>query len=364
MTPFKLFLPVLVLIFFCSGTFAQAPKYSNEFLSIGVGGRGLAMSNSQAATVNDASSSFWNPAGLSLVKGSVQAMFMHSEYFAGIAKYDFIGLVAKVDATRALAFSFIRFAVDDIPDTTELIDASGNIDYDRLKSFSAADYAFMISYAVQSKIQGLRYGGSAKVVHRTAGDFAHSWGFGLDLGVQYEKNKWRFGLMGKDITTTFNSWTFNTDKIAGVFSTTENEIPQNSTELTLPKLILGLGYKFDVGKKFTVLPEVDVDMTFDGQRNVVISGNPMSADPHLGLEIGYDDFIFLRAGVNNIQQVKDQEGAKSTIFQPNMGVGLKLKNLHIDYALTNIGSQETLYSHVISLKFDIYKHKTPASTDK
>jgi hypothetical protein len=352
----KFILPVLILI--SSASFAQAPKYSNEFLSIGVGGRGLGMSNAQSASVNDASAAFWNPAGLSLVKGSVQAMGMHSEYFAGIAKYEYLGLVAKVDATRALAFSFIRFAVDDIPDTTELIDASGNIDYDKLKSFSAADYAFLLSYALQSKIAGLRYGGSVKVVHRTAGDFAHSWGFGLDLGAQYEKNHWQFGLMGKDITTTFNSWTFNTDKLAGVFSTTENEIPKNSTELTLPKLILGLGYKVNIAKKFTVLPELDVDMTFDGQRNVVISGNPVSADPHLGFEIGYDDFIFLRGGVNNIQQVKDQEGAKSTIFQPNMGIGLRLKNLTIDYALTNIGSQETLYSHVFSLKLDIYKHKT------
>jgi hypothetical protein len=33
-----------------------------------------------------------------------------------------------------------------------------------------------------------------------------------------------------------------------------------------------------------------------------------------------------------------------------------LKNLSIDYALTNIGSQETLYSNVFSLKLDIYKH--------
>ena len=355
-----IFLPAILL--FALSASAQAPKYSNEFLSIGVGGRGLGMSNAQSATVNDASSAFWNPAGLSLVKGSVQAMGMHSEYFAGIAKYEYLGLVARVDATRALAFSFIRFAVDDIPDTTELIDASGNIDYDKLKSFSAADYAFMLSYALQSKITGLRYGGTVKVVHRTAGDFAHSWGFGLDLGAQYDKNKWKFGLMAKDITTTFNAWTFNTDKIAGVFSTTDNEIPKNSTELTLPKLILGAAYKFDIGKKFSVLPELDVDMTFDGQRNVVISGDPISADPHLGLEIGYDDFIFLRGGVNNIQQVKDQEGAKSTIFQPNMGIGIRLKNLTIDYALTNIGSQETLYSNVFSLKLDIYKHKT--TTDK
>ena len=355
MKRYTLLLPAFTL--FMQSVFAQAPKYSNEFLSIGVGGRGLGMSNAQSATVNDASAAFWNPAGLSLVKGGVQAMGMHSEYFAGIAKYEYIGLVAKTSETRALSFSFIRFAVDEIPNTLELIDASGYIDYTKVTSFSAADYAFMISYALQSQIPGLRYGGTVKVVHRSIGKFGHAWGFGLDLGTQYDKNKWQFGLMAKDITTTFNSWSFNTDEVKENYLITNNVVPKNSTEITLPKLQLGVAYKVNITKKITALPELDLDMTFDGQRNVVISGNPISIDPHLGIELGYDDFIFLRGGVNNIQQVKDQEGAKSTIFQPNMGIGIKLRNLTIDYALTNIGSQETLYSNVFSLKLDIYKHK-------
>ena len=46
-----------------------------------------------------------------------------------------------------------------------------------------------------------------------------------------------------------------------------------------------------------------------------------------------------------------------------MGIGIKLRNLTIDYALTNIGSQETPYSNVFSLKLDIYKHKS-TSTEK
>jgi hypothetical protein len=71
--------------------------------------------------------------------------------------------------------------------------------------------------------------------------------------------------------------------------------------------------------------------------------------------MGYGGFLFLRGGVNNIQRVKDIRGTKSTIFQPNMGIGIKLKNLSLDYALTNIGSQETLYSNVFSLKLDIFK---------
>jgi hypothetical protein len=350
---------ILALIFLNAvNAMAQAPKYSNEFLSIGVGARALGMGGAQVATVSDATSAVWNPAGLPSIKSDVEVAAMHSEYFAGIAKYDYGTIVAKPDASRAVAFSVIRFGVDNIPDTSELIDASGNIDYSRLKSFSAADYAFLFSYALRNKkVAGLQYGGSAKIIHRKVGDFAQAWGFGLDAGAQYDKGNWIFGAMAKDITSTFNAWSFSlSDDFKNVLAVTGNEIPENSLEITLPKLILGAGYKTNISSRFTWLGEANADMTFDGQRNVVMSGKAISADPHLGVEFGYDDFIFLRGGLNNIQYAKDLDGKKSLIFQPNFGIGLRLKNLSIDYALTNIGSQETLYSNVFSLKLDIYKH--------
>ena len=340
-----------------SRVFGQAPKYSNEFLSIGVGGRALGMSNAQVASANDVTSGFWNPAGLTLIKSDLQVTAMHNELFAGIAKYDYIAVATKMDDSRSLCFSIIRLSTDDIPNTLDLIDASGNIHYEKVTSFAAADYAFYFSYAKKTKPEGLRYGGSAKVIHRILGDFGKAWGFGFDLGAQYEKGKWTFGLMGKDVTSTFNGWSYNTDQFADVFALTDNEIPKSSLEITLPKLILAAGYKTSISKKITALTELDADMTFDGQRNVVISSNPISVDPHLGLELGYNDFIFLRTGVMNIQHVKNIGGGTSTIFQPNMGVGIKLKNFSIEYALSNIGSEETPYSNIFSLKLDIYKHK-------
>lgn len=350
---------ILVIVALLSFQFvsAQAPKYSNEFLSIGVGGRALGMSDAQAATVNDVTSGFWNPAGLTLITSDAQVTAMHSEYFAGIAKYDYGAIAKKIDSSHALCFSIIRFSVDDIPNTLDLLDASGNINYDKIKSFAAADYAFYFSYAKKAKLAGLRYGGSAKVIYRNIGDFGKAWGFGFDLGAQYERGKWNFALFGKDVTSTFNAWSFNTDQFAERFIQTGNEVPKNSLEITLPKLILAAAYKTNISKKITILGEVDGDMTFDGQRNVVISTNPVSVDPHLGVEFGYDNFIFLRGGVMNIQRVKNMAGGSSTIYQPNMGLGIKLKNLSIEYALANVGSQETLYSNVFSLKLDIYKHK-------
>ncbi|MGB0882763.1 MAG: hypothetical protein ACPGSO_07390, partial [Vicingaceae bacterium] len=76
-----LFLVILLSTF---SAFAQtsAPKFSNEFLAIGVGARALGMSNAYVTTVNDVTSGYWNPAGLTQIKKDFQIGLMHASYFA------------------------------------------------------------------------------------------------------------------------------------------------------------------------------------------------------------------------------------------------------------------------------------------
>ncbi len=336
--------------------FAQAPKYSNEFLAIGVGARALGMSGAYIAQSNDVTSGYWNPAGLSQIKNNFQVGLMHSEYFAGIAKYDYLGVAAKINPESTLGFSVIRFGVDDIPNTTQLIDNNGQIDYNRITSFTAADYAFIISYARKSKIEGLSYGANAKIIYRHVGDFGKAFGFGLDVGGQYQRGTWKFAAMGRDITSTFNAWSYDLDSaMINSFIKNNNEIPTNSLEVTLPKLVLGVGKQFTIYKKITTYVEANFDFTFDGRRNVAIGGDPVSIDPKFGLQLAYSDFIFVRGGVANIQQTLDIDGKKVTSIQPNIGVGIRIKNFTIDYALSNVGQSVGLLSNVFSLRFDFTK---------
>jgi len=364
---YKKIILLIGLLCFTIVSFSQSPKYSNEFLAIGVGARALGMSNSVVASVDDVTSGYWNPAGLSLIKSDRQLALMHSEYFAGIAKYDYGSLSARIDATSTVGISFIRFGVDKIPDTSELIDSEGNVNYDKIKSFSAADYAFIFSYARKTKIEGFRYGVNVKVIRRVVGDFANSWGFGLDVGAQYDYGKWNFGLTAKDITSTFNAWNYNlNDNMIEVYSQTGNEIPENSMEITMPRLLFGVARKFNISKKFTTLLEVDFDLTTDKKRNVLIKGDPISIDPHMGLEIGYNNFVFLRAGIGNIQDETNMNDETITTFQPNLGIGINIKNVvTIDYALTDIGNSSiALYSNVFSLKVNINKRgASPSVSD-
>jgi len=165
-------------------------------------------------------------------------------------------------------------------------------------------------------------------------------------------------LMARDITTTFNAWSFNlTDEMKEVFTVTENEIPNNSIELTLPKFIFGASRKFTFFNKLNVLPIVDIDVSTDGKRNVLIKSKPFSIDPHIGLELGYTNIVFLRGGIGNIQKETDISNKKITTFQPNVGIGVNIKDVvSIDYALTDIGNSSiALYSNIFSLKVNLNK---------
>lgn len=348
--------PLLVaFLFVCTFAHSQAVrKYSNEFMNIGVDAAALGMANAVTASTNDVNSGYWNPAGLIGVQDK-QISLMHASYFANIAQYDYAGFAMPIDNESAWGLSVIRFGVDDILNTTELIDSEGNIDYNRISLFSTADYGITFSYARKLKIPGFQYGVNAKVIRRIIGDFADSWGFGFDAGIQFERNDWKFGLMVRDITTTYNIWNINEDeynKIKDAIPGQNQELPEDS-EITLPKAQLGMSKKFIIRYDYSILAAVNLNMRFE-QTNDIISTNFASIDPAVGLEFGYTDLVFLRAGVGNFQNVTQLDGTEKVGFQPNIGVGFKYKGIQVDYALTDIGDQSVaLYSNIFSVKVDL-----------
>lgn len=334
-------------------------KYSNEFLTLGVGGRAHGMGGAVAASVSDISASYWNPAGMTSITSVAQFHGMHAEWFAGIAQYDQLSFGKKLSEEHNSygSISLIRMGIDNIPNTLRLIGPDGSINYDRIVTFSAADYAAFLSYARKLGNGGWFAGGSVKVIHRSIGAFGKSWGFGADVGVQYRKEKFAFAIMGRDLTTTFNSWTFSlSDEEKQIFTQTGNDIPVTTLEQTLPTFIVAGAYKLNVGQKSKLLFEVDFDITTDGERNTLISSKAISISPRMGVEFSLVNRIFLRSGISNIQEVKDIADPTQTdfTFQPNAGIGLKLGRLRLDYAFTNIGdvSGSQLYSHIFGLILD------------
>jgi hypothetical protein len=323
-------------------------------MNIGVDAAALAMSGSVTATSNDVNSGYWNPAGLVHLEDNALAL-MHSSYFANIANYNYVAFAMPLDDRSAIGLSVIRFGVDDILDTTKLIDQQGNINYDRINLFSAVDYGVTFSYARKLPIPGLNYGVNAKVIRRIIGDFASSWGFGFDLGIQFETKNWQFGLMARDITTTFNAWAFDQDRLEDIQNAIpgENQEEPEANELTLPKLQLGMAKSFIFDYDYSLKTELDLIVRFE-QNNDIISTSFASITPAFGFEFGYIDLVYLRGGVGNFQNELEFDNTKKLSFQPNLGLGFKYNGVSIDYAITDIGDQSVaLYSNVFSLKIDL-----------
>lgn len=334
--------------------FAQAArKYSNEFMNIGVDAKALGMSHSVTAQTNDVNAGYWNPAGLVHLDDNQMAL-MHSSYFANIANYDYLAYAMPLDKKSAVGVSLIRFAVDDILDTTQLIDDEGNINYDRIELFSTADYGLTFSYAHSLPLDGLNYGINAKVIRRIIGDFANSWGFGLDAGIQFERNTWKFGLMARDITTTFNAWQIDEEKFQDIQDAVEgqNQDLPETTEITIPKLQFGISKTFVFHYDYTLETAVDLQFRFE-ENNDIISSSFVSINPAFGFEFGYLDMVYLRGGMGNFQNELQLDYSEQVTFQPSFGVGFNYKGIQVDYAFTDIGDQSVaLYSNVFSLIMD------------
>ena len=336
----------------------KTPKYSNEFLNVGVGGRALGMGKVQVSLADDATAGYWNPAGLVNQKTKYDGVLMHSELFSGIVKNDYAGFSMKLDDQSALGASIIRLGVDDIANTQNLINEYGYIDYNNIRYFSVADYAVLLSYARQiGSIEGLQVGANAKIIYRNIGDFADAWGFGIDAGVQYRRNGWQLGLMARDITTTYNAWTIHPESFEGP-SAALGTLPKNSTEITLPLFVFGGSRLVKLPGEFTALAALDMELSTDGQRNTLVSSKAVNLDPRAGLELGYKNLVYLRGGVGNAQQVQSFTGSETWKVQPSLGLGVALSGLRLDMALTRLaveklGQRSQPTSIIVSLGYGI-----------
>ncbi len=348
----------LLTLSLCGLVGLSAQKYSNEFLAIGAGARAHGMGTAVVASDTDPTAIYWNPAGLAWRESAegLQLSAMHAEWFAGVGKYDFLAMSIPTNhPQRRLGVSLLRFGIDDIANTLFLYDEDGSVNYDNVVSFSAADYALLLSYAWHPRNKAHHtFGLSTKVIRRVIGTFANAWGFGFDLGWQYRQGDWRGGVTLRDATTTFNAWRNTLSEAEkDQLLATGNELPQLSAlELTRPSLLVGAARLLRSGK-WLFQPELNLRITTDGRRNTLLATELFSADLAAGIELTYDDFLFLRAGTSQFQQERTLGGRTFWSTRPAAGIGMKLGRLRLDYAFSDIGDGQGRFSHIVSLQLQL-----------
>src|SRR5690349_6062804 len=99
---------------------AGATKYAAEFLKIPVGARAVGMGGAFCAVADDATSPFWNPAGMVYLPYK-EVFLQHAEQFGSLVNHNFGSAVwpMKADDDRRSAFgvAITEVGINDIPIT-------------------------------------------------------------------------------------------------------------------------------------------------------------------------------------------------------------------------------------------------------
>jgi hypothetical protein len=322
-------------------------RYGAEFLAGGIGGRALGMGGAHVALARDASAGYWNPAGLAQAEFP-EVAYMHAERFSGIVSFDYGGGAFPLNERSTIGISFFRSGVNDIKNTLDAWDPDRNAPRpnpdDHITTFSAADYAFFVSYA-RAFSDRLSAGVTGKMIRRSIGNFADAWGYSFDVGVQYRTGRFILGANAQDISTMLQTWSVNTEAVAPISEVFDETLPQGGTELVLPVLRLGSGYVMPMGDHAVTLG-FDVDVALEGQRTNVWNAGEMSFHPRMGAEYSYRNALAFRAGINRIST--DASGGMDIV--PTVGAGIHLSRFTVDYGFGDFAGMpsELGYSHRIS----------------
>ncbi|MBN2426154.1 MAG: PorV/PorQ family protein [Calditrichaceae bacterium] len=318
---------VILLVQYSLTEAVSFKKYAGEYMHIGIGGRALAMGGAAVATVNDVTSAYWNPAGLTQAKG-FQIEFMHTKQFISSIQQNYLGLSNEYDENSTIAFSLIYLTVKDIQDSRNAAyitdQGTTRLDYSKISGFSTGDYTFLASYGriINDKIA---VGISAKGIYRDY-KVEHALGIGFDVGAKYMLiENLTLGAILRDITTTMISW-----------STGEKE-------LIKPSLRLGASYNWNISAiDLSVQPAFDINVLFENRQYAAQKHiGPISFDSFYGLEVGYKSIIAVRAGMDDLNRF-------------NTGIGLQIPVVRFDYTFTSFAS-ELGDIHRISFHLDFKK---------
>lgn len=286
----------------------------SEFLLLDTSARGIAVGGAMAAVTDDASSIYWNPAGLAKVP-RMSSTFMHAQYVADIT-YE-AGAYAQRINDAAVLGAGVRFLNGGNITRTDLQGSS-------VGTFNPRSYVMEFGwgqtiYDLSDSEMDVAMGVSGRFLRSDLG-IATANGYATDFGIQS-----RF---------------FTTGLAYDVALTVQN---------------VGVGQKFDQVRdtmptrvRFggAVKPIKTLSLSIEGL--APINDAPyLAAGAEYTLQVERGITGFLRGGVNTLTY--DSLGTASIV---TFGLGIKLNDLTFDYAFVPMGVLGTA-THRLSLSFNL-----------
>lgn len=165
-----------------------------QLLSVEQGARGLGMGGAFSAAADDASSLWWNPAGLARAHLK-EVIVSHTAYLDNVAT-EYAGFVLPyAPAHGAFGASFLYMNIPGI----DGYDAAGNA----TGKLSAGGYVGTLSYGAQVT-PNMTAGASAKLLSQKYGAASGS-GFAGDIGAQYRDGVLGLGLVAQNLGPSFKT---------------------------------------------------------------------------------------------------------------------------------------------------------------
>lgn len=342
---------LLVLALMTSAAAAQ-PDYSNvgraglTFLKINPGARGVAMGGAFTAVANDASSLFYNPAGMTQLR-KIDFLFSHTDWISDIS-HEYVGLVVPGGLMGTFGISACFLTMGDIQ-TTRIDDITTIMREDLgegLPSYSSNDLALGLSYAYRftNKFSAgitAKYA-SEKIADMSAGNLAFDFGTyyltgfrSLRVGMAIVNFGTDLRFKGKDLQEEIIDTSMPSNFTGTAYERTTTAFP-------LPlQFKLGLAYDF-------ILPS-NIMLTTSGE---LVHPNDGSEKLLLGTECGWNKMVFLRAGY---KYDPDAYETKSGMDNFSAGLGLTRSfgaaKISVDYAYTNLGYLENAHRFSLGLGF-------------
>ena len=257
------------------------------FLEIGVGARAMGMGGAFVAVANDASATYWNPAGI-VWADQVQIEVNHNSWFLD-SKVQFIsGVIPLPNFNSAIALSATTIGFGSQPVRTVTRPTGTGEEYD------ARDMAVGLTWAT-ALTDRFSFGLSAKFLssriwHETANAFALDFGIfyntaldGLRLGFSMSNFGSGVQYNGRDLDSTIDpdKEVENFDRVPAQYKTDPYPLP-----------ILfraGLSYELSLGVLGSAIFAADLLHPSHAPEAV-----------NVGMEYGFSNMFFLRAGYQNL----------------------------------------------------------------
>jgi len=329
---------ILILLALTARIYPQvfAGSTVGQFLKIEPGARAIAMGGAFVSLANDASTIYWNPAGISKLHNSA-VLFSHTSWLAE-TNHNFAGIVIKINDQHAFGLSYTSLTMPEMEVRTEFYQ-DGTGEY-----FSASDYSLGITYALTITDQ-FSIGFTGKYVgqsiwHMTASTIAFDVGVhyqtplkGLKLGMSISNVGGKLKYEGED---NFIYYDFDPDQ-HGTSDKIFADIKMD--EWDLPILFrVGLSYTLFNSENHSLLISADA-----------LHPNDYNESVNTGFEYGFKDRFFIRAGYKSLFKEESEEGLTA-------GAGLiyyltDTLPMRVDYAFANFGRLTSVHRFSIEIGF-------------